>query len=57
MFCLLGTHEEFEDEIKKLEVIRMVVSLFLMLQWATINYPNAIACTAPDGASSAGLGK
>jgi hypothetical protein len=23
----LGTHEEFEDEIKKLEVARMVVSL------------------------------
>jgi hypothetical protein len=35
--CLLGTHEEFEDEIKKLEVTRMVVSLLLMLQWATIN--------------------
>jgi hypothetical protein len=35
----------------------MVVSLFLMLQWATISYPNAIACTAPNGASSAGLGK
>jgi len=37
MFCLLGTHEEFEDEIKKLEVAWMVVSLLLMLQWATIN--------------------
>ena len=35
--CLLGTHEEFEDEIKKLEVTRMVVSLLLMLQWATIS--------------------
>jgi len=35
--CLLGAHEEFEDEIKKMEVTRMVVSLLLMLQWATIS--------------------
>jgi len=34
----LGTHEEFEGEIKKkMEVAWMVVSLLLMLQWATIN--------------------
>jgi hypothetical protein len=37
LFAFLGTHEEFEDEIKKMEAIRMVVSLLLMLQRATIN--------------------
>jgi hypothetical protein len=37
LFAFLGTHEEFEDEIKKMEVAWMVVSLLLMLQWATIN--------------------
>jgi hypothetical protein len=53
----LGTHEEFEDEIKKMEVAWMVVSLLLMLQWATINYPSASACAIPEGTNTAGLGK
>jgi hypothetical protein len=58
LFCLLGTHKEFEDEKKKnLEVTRMVVSLLLMLQWATINYPIASACAIPEGTNTAGLGK
>jgi hypothetical protein len=57
LFAFLGFHEEFEDEIKKLEVTRMVVSLLLMLQWATITYPNASACAIPEGTNTAGLGK
>ena len=53
--CLVGSHEDFEDEV--MEVVKMVVSLLWLLLWATISYPNAIAWATPEGINKAGFGK